>query len=225
MKRFLFISLLALVPVPSFSKDFDFSKYSTKLRGFISDVVFEVEAGQREKYSKRVYDAIAVTYHGDAAQKKLAEEKLGLLLKATGVTTKEAVPEEILTRLDIYFGDQASLRATAAGISKEISLDRGCTFWTWWDDQRIITKAVVFISTDQLPAPKTEDKLLEMLLGAFGLPARSDATDQSCLSLSDPVFTTLQPIDEALLRFYYRDVPPGTKPTDLDKIVREKWKP
>ncbi len=206
------------------AREFDFTKYSTKLRNFISDTVFGVEAGDREKQSKRLPGVVTLNVHGDAAAKALVDAKLAMFLAATGVQTDAlAAGGGKQARLEVHIGESGKLIPEAAAISKEISLDRGHTYWVWWDDERFITAAVIFICTDRVASGRTEDKLVENLFHVFGFPSTSKDTDVSCLSESDPNFTTLQPIDKAILQFYYKEVPAGTKPSALDKIVREKW--
>ncbi|RYD37514.1 MAG: hypothetical protein EOP87_03350 [Verrucomicrobiaceae bacterium] len=208
----------------SAAREFDFSKYSTKLRNFISDTVFGVEAGDREKQSKRLPGVVTLNVHGDAAAKALVEAKLGMFLTATGVRTEAlAAGGGKHAQLEVHIGESGKLIPEAAAISKEISLDRGHTYWTWWDDERFVIGAVIFICTDRVAAGRMEDKLVENLFHVFGFPATSKDTDASCLSESDPNFPSLQPIDQAILKFYYKEVPAGTKPSALDKIVREKW--
>jgi hypothetical protein len=102
-------------------------------------------------------------------------------------------------------------------------LERGFTYWTWWDDKKVISRAVIFIATDDLSGAALEDRFIEQLLGVFGLPARSKEFDESCLSAKEQVLTNLQPVDKAILQFYYRAVPAGTRPRDVDEIFREKW--
>ncbi len=207
------------------AREFDFSKYSTKLRNFISDTVFGVEAGDRERQSKRLPAAVTLTVHGDAAAKAMVEAKLAMFLSATGIQTDAfaAANGGKHARIDVHIGDSGKLIPAAAAISKDISLDRGDTYWVWWDEERFVTDALVFICTDKVAAGRVEDKLVENLFHVFGFPSTSKDTDASCLSESDPNFTTLQPIDQAVLKFYYKEVPAGTKPSALDKIVREKW--
>lgn len=224
MKRTcLFLSVWMLVAGSGVARDFDFTKYSTKLRNFISDVVFEVEAGDREKYSKRLLSSAVIEVHGDVVQKGMAEAKLAPFWAATGIDPKLPAPDGQRTKIDIYFGNSGALVPVAEGISKEISLDAGATYWTWWNGEREIDRAVIFICTDRVPANRVEDKLVEKLLAVFGFPSTSRATDESCMAAGDPNFVTLQPLDIAVLKFYYKNVPAGTKPSDLDKIVREKW--
>ena len=222
MKRIFLPALVVLVANAS-ARDFDFSKYSTKVRNFISDVAFEVEAGDREKYSKRLAPAIDLTVHGDVVQKTMVEAKIAPFLAASGVTSNGPAPDGTRAKIDVYFGDSGTLTPVAAGISKDISLDLGATYWTWWTDGRVINRAVIFICTDKIAANRIEDKVVEKLLAVFGFPSTSRESDQSCLAASDPNFVTLQPLDVALIKFYYKEVPAGTKPSELDKIVREKW--
>jgi len=207
------------------AREFDFSKYSTKLRNFISDTVFGVEAGDREKQSKRLPGSVTLTVHGDAAAKAMVEAKLAMFLAATGIQTDAfaAGGGGKHARIDVHIGDSGKLIPAAAAISKDISLDRGDTYWVWWDEERFVTDALIFICTDKVAAGRMEDKVVENLFRVFGFPSNSKDTDASCLSESDPNFTTLQPIDQAVLKFYYKEVPAGTKPAALDKIVREKW--
>jgi hypothetical protein len=154
----------------------------------------------------------------------MVEGKLAMFPEATGVKTS-ALPAGggKHAQLKVLIGESGKLIPEAAAISKDISLDHDHCYWVWWDDERIVTDAVIFICTDRVAAGRTEDKLVENLFHVFGFPSTSRATDMSCLSSSDPNFSVLQPIDKAILKFYYEEVPVGSRPAALDKIVREKW--
>lgn len=202
----------------------DISKPSSKLRRFVSDVIFEVAAGDREKYSKRLPGSITVNYHCLPAERQLVESHLEEFLSASGVKV-ESPPQagSPSASIAIYFGDKASLTTIAKSIDRQISIDDGFTYWTWWGEDRTISRGVVFICTDKLAGKELEDRLTEQLLGIFGLPARSSEFDETCLSSKESVFTSLQPLDKATLKFIYQSVPPGTKPREFDTIFREKW--
>jgi len=204
--------------------EIELEKPSAKLRRFANDVIFEVEAGDREKYSKRLPAAIAVEFHGKPEPRPMAEKHLKELCEITGITKIDgpgAVPGA--AKIGIYFGTQEELAGIAKGMERKITLKRGYTYWKWWDEGDTIERAVVFIATDKLSGAALEDRLLEQLLSIFGLPARSREFDESCLSAKDQVLTSLQPIDKALLSFYYRAVPAGTTPGEFDDIFREEW--
>jgi len=221
----LILASLLVVATPSLSREIDLEKPSSKLRRFASDVIFEVEAGDREKYSKRLPEAVIVTFHGQPQPKATAEKHLADFLDLTGTKKiDKAVEGTKSATIEIYFGSQAELAKAAEEIDRQITLERGYTYWTWWDEEKTINRAVVFVATDKLSGLALEDRLIEQLFGVFGLPARSNEFDESCLSSEEKVLTTLQPIDKALLTFYYRAVPAGTKPRDFDKIFRDQWK-
>jgi len=217
------ISLLfAAAPVPA--REIDLEKPTSKLRRFASDAIFVVEAGDREKYSKRLPESVVVEFFGEAAPRPVAEKHLAEFFQVTGVRkvdTPETGPDT--AKIGFYFGPQADLVKTAKDLERKIIMDRGYTYWIWWDGERTITRAVVLVATDRLNGAALEDRLIEQLLGVFGLPARSNEIEESCLSADERVLTSLQPVDKALLSFYYRAVPAGTRPRDFDKIFREEW--
>lgn len=215
-------SILAILITVSSSlgREIELEKPSPKLRRFANDVIFEVEAGDREKFSKRLPAAIAVEFHGKPEPRPIAEKHLKELCEITGVTNMDGPGA---AKIGIYFGTQEELAGIAKGMERKITLERGYTYWKWWDEGDTINRAVVFIATDKLSGAALEDRLLEQLLSVFGLPARSKEFDESCLSAEDQVLTSLQPVDKALLGFYYRAVPPGTTPGEFDDIFREKW--
>lgn len=217
--------VMALLPFSSSSgRELDLEKPSSKLRRFASDVIFTVEAGDREKISKRLPKSIIAQIHGQPGQIAIAERHLKELCKITGVERIEAAaPDKIPLKIDLYFGPKAELVSVAGGMDSKITLDRGSTFWTWWDENGVIDRAAVFIATDKLSGAALEDRLIEQLFGAFGLPGRSKEFDESCLSLKEQVLTSLQPLDKAMLEFYYRAVPAGSGPRDVDTFFREEW--
>ena len=215
----------ALFPVSSSSgRELDLEKPSSKLRRFASDVIFTVEAGDREKISKRLPKSIIARIQGQPGQIAIAERHLKDLCKITGVERIEAAaPDKIPAKVDLYFGPKEELVPVAREMDAKITLDRGYTFWTWWDENGVIERAAVFIATDKLSGAAFEDRLIEQLFGAFGLPGRSKEFDESCLSLKEQVLTSLQPLDKAMLEFYYRAVPAGSGPRDVDTLFREEW--
>lgn len=206
------------------ARDIDPKKYSSKLTRFIVDVVFEVEAGNRERHSKRLPSHLKITYHCNPVQKKLCETKLAQFLNASGVSTEgTAKNSEPTATLDIYFGETKDLYKAARKHENEIMLNRGYTYWKWWDTDRRITKALVFICTDKIAGKKLEDKLIEQLFGVFGLPSKSKEAEKTCVGINDSIFTELQPLDLAVIKFCYQNIPAGSTPSEVKKIVREKW--
>ena len=237
MKRLFIIALLASSIVPTKAAEIDLSKPSSKLRRFMGDVIFVVEAGDRERHSKRLRPKIQATFQCTAAERKLVETKLAAFNELTGleVTSVEKPGESAAAiapvettddntaKVTFYFGESAALVDIAKKVSPQVTLNQGSNYWTWWDEKRMIKSAVVFICRDKLAGNEMEARLVEMLLGVYGLPARSGETDDSCLSDRTHEFTSLQPIDKAVLKFYYKAVPADTKPAELDKIFREQW--
>lgn len=205
-------------------REVELEKPTPKLRRFANDVIFEVEAGDREKFSKRLPATISVEFHGKPEPRPVADKHLKELCEITGVT-KIDYPGATrgAAKIGIYFGTQEELADIAKGMERKITLERGYSYWKWWDEGDTIHRAVVFIATDKLSGAALEDRLLEQLLSVFGLPSRSKEFDESCLSAKDQVLTSLQPVDKALLGFYYRTVPAGTTPGEFDDIFREKW--
>jgi hypothetical protein len=213
-----------LTVLPSSGGEIDLEKPSSKLRRFTSDVIFVVEAGDRERYSKRLPEFISVHFHGQPGLKPIVEKHLSDFCHITGVKKmEEGAHNQTAAKIDFHFGPQAELAKKAKDMERKITLERGITYWTWWDDKNTINRSVILIATDKLAGAALEDKLIEQLLGVFGLPARSKEFDQSCLSSKEQVLTSLQPLDKAILGFYYRAVPAGTRPQEVDTIFRDQW--
>jgi hypothetical protein len=225
MKTQTIIAILTLSScVISFARDIELDKPSSKLRRFSSDVIYEVEAGVREKYSKRLPKHVTLDWHCAPKQRQLVQKHLDVLFQCTGVSlTEGATASGQTAKISIYFGLQDELTKVAKKIERKINLNRGYTYWTWWDGKRTINRAIVLIATDRVAGANLEDHLIELLLGVFGLPAKSDEIDESCMSSEGPVFTSLQPVDRALLEFYYRAIPAGTRPRYFDKLFRAHW--
>ncbi len=218
----LIVLLLATLLSVSFlpGREIDLEKPSSELRRFASDVIFAVQAGDLDKKSKRLPQSIVVQFHGQAEPRAVAEKHLNKFCQITGVNKVEGASG---AKIDIYFNPQSELIPVAKEMERKITLDQGFAYWTWWDSKNTINRAVIFIATDKLSGAALEDKFLELLLGVYGLPSRSKEFDDSCLSLKEQVFTNLQPLDEALLEFYYRAVPVGTQPRDIDNLFRKEW--
>lgn len=206
------------------AREIDLKKPSPKLKRFLSDLIYVVELGDREKISKRLPEAIAISIHGQAGHKTVAEKHLNEFCKVTGVKKADDVfSEESVAKIDIHFGPEAELVKLAKEMDNKITLDRGVTYWTWWNGKNIIDRATIFVATDKFSGAALEDKLIEQMMGVFGLPAKSKEYEESCMSSKEQVMTSLQPLDKAVLEFYYREIPAGTKPQDVDKIFTEKW--
>lgn len=225
MKTQIIIAILTLSScVISSARDIQLDKPSSKLRRFSSDVIYEVEAGDREKYSKRLPKHVTLDWNCTPQQQRLVQKHLNVLFQCTGVRlTEDLTASDQAAKISIYFGQQDELTKIAKKIDRKINLDRGYTYWKWWTDKRTINRSVVFISTDRIAGVNLEDHLIELLLGVFGLPSKSNEIDESCMSSENPVFTSLQPVDKALLEFYYRAIPAGTKPRDFDKLFKAHW--
>jgi len=207
------------------ARELDLTKGSSKLRRFASEVIFVVEAGAREKYSKRLPDNVEVFIEAEPLETKIVQGHLDKFLSLSGVKNQPLAGQTkgLRARLEIYLGPKEELLEKAEKIDKQISLDHGHTYWKWWDGDKYITRAVIFVATDIFRGENLDDRLIENLLGAFGLPSESGEIDESCSTDEDTVFDRLQPVDEALLKFYYQSVPANTKPREFDKIFRAKW--
>lgn len=218
-----FVSLFFGVSASS-GREIDLEKPSPKLKRFLSDLIYVVEAGDRERFSKRLPESIIVNFNGQAAPKAVAEKHLTEFCRVTGVKrVEEASSGESTAKIEIYFDTKAELAKVAKETEKKISMDRGATYWIWWNGKNVINRATVFIATDKFSGAALEDKFIEQMMGVFGLPSRSKEFDESCLSSKEQVLTSLQPLDKAILEFYYRAIPAGTKPQDVDKIFLDKW--
>ena len=225
MKIQTIIALLTLSSCAFISaREIELDKPSSKLRRFASDVIYEVESGDREKYSKRLPKHVIMDWHCTPKQQQLVQKHLDELFRCTGVSANRPIgPLDQPAKISIYFGLQDELAKVAKKMDRQIDLERGYSYWTWWNDKRVIIRAVIFIATDRIAGANLEDRLIEQFLGVFGLPAKSDEFDESCMSSEEPVFTSLQPVDKALLEFYYRAIPAGTKPRDFDKVFKADW--
>ncbi len=226
MKHILTITTLAISIVvgTANARDVDPSKYSTSLRTFITDVVYEVEAGDRDKKFKKLAPHLQIKMHGDKNGEVIFNTKLKQFLAATGVTTEKPQGESGITcDLQVYFGSTADIKAKAADIDKEISFKDGATYWKWWDGTHTVNRVVIFVSTDEFKGEALEDRIVELLLAVFGLPSQSKRADNSCLSTDDKIKPSLQHLDIAVLNFLYQSVPAGTSPTELKNLIRGKW--
>ncbi len=225
MKTQTIIAILTLSSCAfTLAREIKLDKPSSKLRRFASDAIFEVEAGDREKYSKRLPEHVIMDWHCTPKQQQLAQKILDELFRCTGVSiNKPTDPSDQTAKISIYFGQQDELTKVAKEIDRKINLNRGYTYWTWWDEKRTINRAIVLIATDRVAGDNLEDRMIEQLLGVFGLPAKSNEINESCFSSDEPVFTSLQPVDKALLEFYYRVIPSGTKPREFDKLFKAHW--
>ncbi len=223
----LWISLITYLLAISSSqgREIDIEKPSGQLRRFVLDTIFVVEVGDRERFSKRLPESINVQFHGEAGPIALAERHLSELCSLTGVKQVDSVSDEAVAKIDIYFGPHNDLSKVANEINRKISLDSGQSSWTWWNEKRFINRAVIFVATDKFSGPSLEDAILDQSIRAFGLPSRSKEFDGSCLSTKEQVLTALQPLDKAVLGFYYRSIPAGSPPREVDKIFREQWAP
>lgn len=206
------------------AREVDPAKYSSRLSSFIADVVYEVEAGDRDKKFKKLAPHLKLQINGDKDSETIFNAKLKEFLAVTGVTNEK--PEGSLTPtcdLRVYFGSTASIREKAAEIDKKIMFKDGATYWKWWDDNHTVIGAAIFISTDEFKGEKLEDRLVEILLGVFGLPSQSKSADNSCLSMEEDIKTSLQPLDIEVMKFLYQSVPAGARPSELKKLIRDKW--
>ena len=216
------LTLLTITFAPA--REIDLKKPTPKLKRFLSDLIYVVERGDREKISKRLPESIAISIHGQAEHKTVAEKHLNEFCKVTGVKkVDDVLSEESVAKIDIHFGSEAELVKLAKEMDNKITLDRGVTYWTWWNGKNIIDRAAIFVATDKFTGAALEDKLIEQMMGVFGLPAKSKEYEESCMSSKEQVMTSLQPLDKAILEFYYRAIPAGSKPQDVDKIFSEKW--
>jgi hypothetical protein len=209
--------------VPLEAQVLDIDKQSAKMRRFVSDVVYVVKDGNKERYSKRLADNVIVKFHGSPEHKAITEKHLNEFFQITNLKRlDEEDPNLIFSKIDIYLGNHLGLVDTAKKIDREIRMDSGSYAKMWWVDRKV-SKSFIFISTDKFRGDKFEDELLGRLLCVFGLPSESDEYEQSLLSNKPYTFTSLQPIDRALLEFYYRFVPAGTRSNDLSKIFKTSW--
>ena len=104
----------------SSGREIDLEKPSAKLKRFLSDVDYVVEAGDRERFSKRLPESIIVNFNGQAAQKAVTEKQLAeFFCKVTGVNKLENVSAaESAAKIEIYFGREAELVKVANELEK-----------------------------------------------------------------------------------------------------------
>ena len=217
MKFHLVLFSLALV-TPGFSREEDFSKPSTKLKRFIEDVVYVVEAGDKESCSKRWLVAPRLVVNSsDIGLKEFVERSYTDICKEA----KLGAPGE--QSLTVSIGDSKELNALASQYEKKISLQSGHCYWIRWNEDRSIKDAVVFLCVDRVAGMAAQDVLLEDLLGSFGFPAKSREFDKTCLSMKPSLMGSLSPLDRKMISFYYTHVPPGTRKVDFRKRFDENW--
>lgn len=215
---------LSIVAGTVHARDVDPTKYSTSLRSFITDVVYEVDAGNRDKKFKKLAPHLQLKIHGDRNSEAVFDTKLNEFLAVTGVTTEKPEGESMVTcDLQVYFGSTAAIKEKAADIDKKILFNDGATYWKWWDSTDTVNRAVIFVSTDEFKGKALEDRLVELLLAVFGLPSQSNKANNSCLSIKEGINPSLQPLDTAVLKFLYQSVPAGARPSDLNTLIRDKW--
>ena len=217
MKIHLAFLSLALV-TSGFSREEDLSKPSTKLKRFIEDVVYVVEAGNKESYSKRwVVAPHLVVNSSDIVLKGFVEKSYADICKDAQLG---APGEQSLT---VYIGDSKELNTLASQHEKKISLQSGHCYWIRWNEDRSIKDAVVFLCVDRVSGMAAQDVLIEDLLGSFGFAAKSREFDQTCLSMKPSLMGTLSPLDRKMISFYYTHIPPGTRKVDFRKRFDENW--
>lgn len=220
------LSILIFSCLLSQARELDFSKYSSKLRRFIGDVTYRVDAGDRDKKLLKLPKHVKFHFDCNAAEQKIIEVKVAEFINVTGVTTEQPADKKTpVANIYFFFGNTEPLAKKASSISKKINLQAGSTYWKYWNHTTYeITKSYIFIDTQKLTnKAELEDRLIEQLCSVWGIPSKSDVTETSCMSEDEAVFVSLQPIDKAVLKFLYEKVPAGSRPSELNKIVRTSW--
>jgi len=203
--------------------ELDIDKASSKIRRFCSDVIYSVGVGDTRRLSFRMPEKIGVKIVSDQGFEGGIRKHLDKFCVTTGVTIIDKAGDGD-TILSVYHLPKEKLVDIAKELSREITIDRGFSYWVWWEDgDRSVSKAVIFLASDSLAGKNLEDKLIEQLLGVFGLPSLSDEFDESCMAMNETLLVELQPIDLRLLEFFYKNIPAGTRPREFDAIFREKW--
>lgn len=202
----------------AFSCEIDYDKPTAKLKRFVEDVTYVVESGDKESYSKRWLFAPKVSVSSsDPVLKTYAETSVAAICKDAKLETPGTLP------LTVYIGPSKDLLAIAAARDRKIELQSGHGYWIWWNDDRSIRDAVVFLCTDKLSGNKAQDALLTDLLGAFGLVSKSREFDETALSAKDGIFTSPSALDRKTVSFIYSHVPPGTSKPEFRKLFETRW--
>ncbi|HEX8311344.1 MAG TPA: hypothetical protein VF614_08515 [Chthoniobacteraceae bacterium] len=217
MTRHLALTSVVLA-LPAFGGEPDFSTSSAKVKRFAEDIVYMVSAGEREPYSKRWLSAPRLVVNStDAELASFVEDSYAEICREAQLGKAGE------TTLTVHIGPSRTLGKVAAERSRQINLRSGHTYWIWWNEDRSIKDAVVFLCVDQVPAPSARHLLLVNVLGAFGFPSKSSEFEETCLSSKRTIRSELTPLDRRLIGFYHRHVPPGTRKSDLRKLVEASW--
>jgi hypothetical protein len=217
MKRLLAL-LSVFMAASAYSGEAEFSAASGKVKRFVEDVVYMVSAGKREPYSKRWLAAPRLVVQStDPELASFVENAYAEICREAGL---EAAGDSALT---IHIGPSRSLVEIAAKKSRSLDLRAGHTNWIWWNEDRSIHDAVIFLCVDRAPAASAHHLLLGHLLATFGFPSRSTEFNETRLSSKDTTTSELTPLDRKLIGFYYAHVPPGTRKSELRKLVDAHW--
>jgi hypothetical protein len=241
MKHLLTVAFVFTSSVYSHAADADFTKPSANVKRFVTDVAYVVEAGDRDRITKRwVIAPQLVVNSTDVTLKSYVESAFMQLCQAAKLTPRTDTGAPKLSpggdpsaakrtrgtdtaspMLTVWIGPSRALAKEAQRENGQISLRGGHTYWTWWKDGTL-TDAVVYLCTDSFKGAEAERALLTDLVSAFGFPATSKVFDTTILS-SKRTQTTLTELDKMLFAFYYTHVPPGTKKPALSNLVEEHW--
>lgn len=189
-------------------------KVNDSLKNFICDVVYKVEEGDKDTKAKRWTTRPTIQVHADNGYLKRIE---ALFAETYNLALIDAQPGG---RLDIHIGKQSELRKIAKD-SYDIDLDGAWQYWTWWNGNSEINRAVILIANDRTD---DLDRLLNITcMRSLGLPSSSSKKYESILSEKFDDAIQITGFDKYLIKFYYSQVPPGTTRSKLRDIIKDKW--
>lgn len=192
----------------------------------IEDVIYVVQQGDQTPVSHRWTEPPQLEVNStDADLKKFMETSFADVCKETGMTLPPGTTQAAGGKIVVHIGPSKELEKVAKKEGADISLSAGRFCWTWWDEKKSHTEAVIYLYTDRHNGQTAKHLLLHDLLGVFGLPARSKEIDDCVVSEKSDEPTVLTPLDRNVLRFFYTHVPPNTDARALKKLIKEHWRP
>lgn len=192
-----------------------------KFRKFAIEVLFIVQAGDREHSVQKLPDLF---YYGvsspDAGLEKAVEGMIEEIAKAAGINPVKATTFD-KALFKVYVGREEDLRRLARReYSRELKLAGGAGYWRFYNANKVVTEAAVFLCGDVIRDDgRRRLNLLRTILGAFGFPTASSVYENSVFNGA----AALQEVDRRLIEFVYKHVPAGSDEGDVRALARNWW--
>jgi hypothetical protein len=211
------ISILAalLVAQPAQAQSPDYQKLTPQVDKFVRDIVL---CGRQAKTTRWLALPKLEITSSSPALKDFAQRSFASFAQAAGLTTQgEGV-------FHVLIGSVREFAETDIVRRKQPNFVGPDAYFYWQNRDQSLKEVLVFV---KVIADKSEEyhqhALFHDMLAGFGFMKSSQQFPDSTFGSSNAFDLQLSPLDNLLLSFTYKHLPPGAQSSDVTKLLKLHW--